>query len=216
MAFEQDLRLPEIGTIPDDSPNALTFGWSRRRAFLVISRGVLKYCDDEEVDAAAAHELDHLAHNDFVVMTLITAIVIMFFVVADWSFRMAGAASDSDDDEGNPLVAAVLVTGVVAYAMYLLAHLISLLVSRCREFWADQFSASATSRPYALAVALVKLAYGLAVEGVGLTRKKGGKHDARPANNPMIFDGRMARSLAVKADTPDGRLSKEAIKDTLA
>jgi hypothetical protein len=142
----------------------------------------------------------------------------MFFVVAEWAWRLMEAMSeDSDsDDEGNPLLAAIFVVGVLAFALYLISNMISLLVSRYREYRSDEFSAKATSKPNALASALVKMAYGLSIEGAGLSRSKQGERDAKFANSLMIFDGKMARSLAAKATMEGGKLSKRGIKETMS
>jgi Zn-dependent protease with chaperone function len=155
VCVERGIPLPRFGLIDDGTPNAFTFGHWPRNARLVITRGILDLLTPEEQQAVVAHELGHIARWDFVIMTLAAAVPLILYVLADATWRSAGEA----DDEGAAYVVAV---GVVSYVAYLVSHFIVLLLSRAREYLADEFSASATGDPDHLASALVKIAYGLA------------------------------------------------------
>jgi Zn-dependent protease with chaperone function len=147
--------LPRFGLIDDGTPNAFTFGHLPRNARLVITRGILDLLTPEEQQAVVAHELGHIARWDFVIMTWAAAIPLVLYVLSDATWRGAGEA----DDEAAAYLVAV---GVVSYAAYLASQFVVLLLSRVREYLADQFSASVTGDPDQLASALVKIAYGLA------------------------------------------------------
>ena len=152
---ERGIPLPRCGLIDDGTPNAFTFGHWPRNARLVITRGILDLLTLEEQQAVVAHELGHIARWDFVIMTVAATVPLVLYILSDATWRGAGEA----DDEGAALLVAV---GVVSYAAYLVSQFIVLLLSRAREYLADQFSASVTGDPDHLASALVKIAYGLA------------------------------------------------------
>ncbi len=112
--------------------------------------------------------------------------------------------------------------GVVSYAAYLASQFIVLLLSRVREYLADQFSASVTGDPDQLASALVKIAYGLAQPTeVAWTKKNEQAAQERAAARRRsgakafgIFDPNTAQALAlVEAGT--GGVSMEAITEAM-
>ena len=69
----QNLPVPRFGIIDDGNPNAFTFGHYPGDARLVITRGLLELLAPEEVNSVVGHELGHIAHWDFVVMTIAAA-----------------------------------------------------------------------------------------------------------------------------------------------
>jgi Zn-dependent protease with chaperone function len=215
MAAHEGVAMPKFGLVLDDNPNAFTFGWTRNRSFLVLTRGVFKYCDDDEVEAVAAHEVGHIVHNDFVVMTVITAVVLLFYVVVVGA-RMVMYTSRGGGRNAGQVAAVAAIVFVVSYAVYILANYISLLISRYREYWADEFSGKTTRRPNSLSSALVKIAYGLAVQGRGLDGKAKRQYETRHSSALGIFNANAAKALAVQAATANGRVEPEAIKETMA
>jgi Zn-dependent protease with chaperone function len=209
------VRMPQVGIVPDDNPNAFTFGWTRNSGHIALTRGVFKYCDDEEAEAVAAHEVGHIVHNDFVVMTVVSAVVLLFFVVYLACRTLVWSRSGGSRDSGKA-EAAALVIMVVSYIVYLLSNFIALIVSRYREYWADEFSGQSTRNPNKLSSALVKIAYGLATEGQGMSPKDRSKVEGRHGTTLGIFNVTTARALAAQAATADGAVSKEAVKETMA
>src|SRR6056297_905345 len=79
-----DIKPPTFGIIHDLSPNAFTFGWTKNSANIVITDGILDLLDEDEQTSVVAHELGHIVHNDFIVMTVASAIPILFYTI----FRM--------------------------------------------------------------------------------------------------------------------------------
>jgi heat shock protein HtpX len=78
---------------------------------------------------------------------------------------------------------------------YIVSHYIVLLLSRIREFYADQYSGNVTGDPDALSTALVKIAYGMAAA----KDDEDSKDDARMIAGRAfgIFDPKIAQSLAL-------------------
>ena len=154
---QKNLKQPRLGIIDDQNPTAFTYGTLPNNARVVVSQGLFTYLDDDEIAAVYAHELGHVVHWDFAVMTLASTLVqicYLFFVFA----RRIGQQSDKAKD-------ALQALSLAAYLFYLVGTFLLLYLSRIREYFADHFAAQATGNPNALSRALVKIAYGLVEEG---------------------------------------------------
>ncbi len=154
MCENHNIPLPRFGIIEDGNPNAFTFGHYPANARLVVTRGLLDICDEQEVQAVIAHELGHITHWDFVVMTIAATVPLVLYMI--YRFGIHAGARSRKGGGGVVLVA------VAAFVAYIISQYIVLGLSRLREYYADEFSAEATRNPNALASALVKIAYGLA------------------------------------------------------
>lgn len=156
LCADRRLRLPRIGIVESETPNAFTFGHVPRDANVVVTTGLLKILGPDEIDAVLAHEMGHVANWDFVIMTLAALVPLVLYEFYRAALRGTNAPANGDSNSRVP-------PGVVqgAYAAYLLSRCLVLLLSRTREYSADQFSARATGDPDALARALVKISYGM-------------------------------------------------------
>ena len=156
VCHERGLREPRFGVIEDGNPNAFTFGHYPGNARVVITRGILDLCDENERRAVVAHELGHIVHWDFVVMTVAATIPLVLYYI----YRF-GLYSGRGRSRGKAGGAAVLVA-IGAFVAYIISQYVVMFLSRVREYYADQYSAVTTRNPNALATALMKIAYGLA------------------------------------------------------
>lgn len=155
---EKNLTLPRLGIINDQNPTAFTYGSLPNQARLVVSQGIFTYLDDDEVATVYAHELGHIVHWDFAVMTLASTLVQLCYLIYI-------AASNLGRSGGDKAKAATGYVAAVAYIFYLVGTYLLLYLSRTREYFADHFAAETTGNPNGLSRALVKIAYGVVEEG---------------------------------------------------
>jgi heat shock protein HtpX len=200
---EKNIPIPRLGLIHDGNPNAFTFGHYPGDARLVVTTGLLEMLNDGEKQAVVAHELGHIAHWDFVVMTVAAAVPLALYILARSLIRGRGR-------KGRSGGYAVLV-GVISYVAYIVSHYIVLLLSRVREYYADQFAGEVTQKPNALSTALVKVAYGLAAAPKG---KKKDNTRMVAAQAFGIFDPKVAQSLAL-ASAGSGAITAEAMESAM-
>ena len=197
------IPIPTFGIIEDGNPNAFTFGHYPGNARVVVTRGLVEMLEPDELHAVIAHELGHIKHWDFVVMTIASAIPVALYMI--WRFGMGRRRGR---DSGYAVVVAI-----GAYVAYVLSQYIALLLSRVREYYADYYSAHDTGKPNALASALVKIAYGLAklppkAEG---EKDKGFAHSAAAGASSLgIFSFSAAVPFAISSLGANGQMSPTA------
>jgi len=208
---------PRFGIIPDGNPNAFAYGRTRRDARVVVTAGLLEMLSPEEAQAVVAHELGHVEHRDFIVMTAAQAAPLILYIVYVWTRRVRGSYA--------------WVVSLGAYAVYILSQYIVLLLSRTREFFADEASAQATRNPNLLSSALVKICYGLARSPAAASghfampksdgdQKKDGKKkrwiDPAMATAAMgIASARESSAFAMAASDATGSFSSAAMADAM-
>ncbi len=158
---QKNLKEPRLGIIPDDNPTAFTYGALPNGARLVVSRGLFKYLDDDEIATVYAHELGHIVHWDFAVMTLASTLVQICYLVYEYIGEMA----DRFGGDNKQIKQGARAAALTAYVFYLIGQYLVLYLSRVREYYADHFAAEVTGNPNGLSRALVKIAYGIVEEG---------------------------------------------------
>ncbi|MBD2042255.1 zinc metalloprotease HtpX [Microcoleus sp. FACHB-672] len=155
---EKQLKQPRLGIIDDENPTAFTYGSLPNTARVVVSQGLFTYLDDDEVATVYAHELGHVVHWDFAVMTLASTLVQIVYLIYIFARRMGRSGGEKMKD-------AFATAAMVAYVFYVAGTYLVLYLSRTREYFADHFAAEVTGNPNALSRALVKIAYGILEEG---------------------------------------------------
>ncbi len=153
---EKNIKHPKLGIIDDQNPTAFTYGSLPNTARLVVSQGLFTYLDDDEVATVYAHELGHIVHWDFAVMTLASTLVQITYLIYIYA-RNANRFGDKVKDVAQGVA-------IIAYVFYLVGTYLILYLSRTREYYADHFAAETTGNPNGLSRALVKIAYGIVEE----------------------------------------------------
>ncbi|MEJ5326989.1 MAG: zinc metalloprotease HtpX [Candidatus Bathyarchaeia archaeon] len=162
LAEKSGVPMPRLALAPDNTPNAFVFGTSAKNATLAVHEGLLRTLNKDEIRAVIAHELGHIRHKDFVVMTVLSALPLIAYLIAQFAMRagMYSSYSRRRDREGNA-GAVLLIIGVVSFIVYLITFLSVRWLSRLREHYADAYSAYLTGSPRSLASGLAKITYGL-------------------------------------------------------
>lgn len=151
---EKRLNTPRLGIIDDQNPTAFTYGSLPNQARLVVSQGIFTYLADDEVATVYAHELGHIVHWDFAIMTIAATLVQITYLIYTFARRFC---SKNDNKIGDVINMAAL----GAYIFYFIGTYLTLYLSRTREYFADHFAAQVTGNPNGLSRALVKIAYGI-------------------------------------------------------
>lgn len=153
---EFGISMPKLGIIPDNNPNAFTYGSGKWNSRIIVTEGIFKFLDEGERAAVYAHELGHIRNHDFIIMTIASTLLQVIYEIYYFSKEASKKRSSSSGKKGNPLI----IVMIVAYIFYVVGNYILLYLSRVREYYADEFSAKHTDAN-ALAQALIKIALGI-------------------------------------------------------
>ena len=163
LADKSGLPMPRLAIVPNNTPNAFTFGRTTGSATLAVHEGLLRQLNEAEVKGVIAHELGHIKHKDYIVMTVLSALPLIAYIIAQVTLRAGAFSSGSRRNSKDNSGAALLVIGAISFAVYIITFLIVMRLSRLREHYADAFSAYITHSPRELASALAKITYGLSI-----------------------------------------------------
>ena len=147
-----NMEKPRVGIADSDVPNAFATGRSAKRSVIVVTTGLLKRLDPEELEGVLAHELSHVAHRDVTVMTIASFTAIL----AGFMMRSAMWGSFSRNRDQNAALVFLAIT-VVSVVVYFVSYILMRALSRYRELGADRGAALLTGKPSALARALQKI-----------------------------------------------------------
>jgi heat shock protein HtpX len=139
LAALADVPKPRVSVKASETPNAYTMGWTAASATIVVTTALVDLLDDPELEAVLAHELAHVINRDAMVMSS-----------AAFVPRVGSAIFDM-----VPLLSPL---GAV---VYLFGTLLTVSLSRYREYSADRGSAVLTGAPEQLMSALQKITHGV-------------------------------------------------------
>jgi heat shock protein HtpX len=161
LAIGSGLQKPKLYLIDDGAPNAFATGRDPKHASIAVTRGLLDKLDRAELEGVMAHELSHIANRDIRTMLLAAVLagtVVLFADVLLRWLRFGGARRGRRDRDGGAAPFILIVALVLAVVGPIVARLITLAVSREREYLADASAAMLTRYPPGLASALRKIA----------------------------------------------------------
>lgn len=163
LASKSGLPMPKLAVVPDETPNAFVFGRTSKEATLAVHEGLLKKLSKDEIKGVIGHELGHIKHKDFIVMTILSALPLLAYLIARATWEVGRLAPASKKKEEGSIKAAFLAVAIISYIVYIVSLLCVMGLSRLREHYADAYSAYATGSPRSLQSALAKITYGLSL-----------------------------------------------------
>jgi heat shock protein HtpX len=164
LADKSGQPMPKLAIVPDKTPNAFVFGRTANGATLAVHEGLLQNLNENEVKGVIGHELGHLKHKDYIVMTVLSALPLIAYLAARamWQTAWLSGGSSRRKNEGD-IGAALFIIGIISYVVYIISLLCVMRLSRLREHYADAYSAYVTNSPESLESALAKITYGLSL-----------------------------------------------------
>jgi len=156
-----DMDKPRVAIAPADMPNAFATGRNSKNAVLVVTEGLRRRLDSDELEGVLAHELSHVAHKDVQVMTYASLLAIVAGLLVRFAFysELFGGGRRSNDQNAAIILFAIMAVSAVVYAI---SFLLIRLLSRYRELAADRSGALLTGQPSKLISALQKVSSGMA------------------------------------------------------
>lgn len=157
MCERNNIKLPELYYIQNNSLNAFATGRSQNDAAVVVTSGLLNSMPLDEISGVIGHELSHIVHKDILITSFVTTLVGVFTIMAAFA-RNASYYGTSNRRNSNSSL--ILIFGLVAsLVMPIVGTLIKMAVSRSREYMADATGGEICGSPQLLAKALYRISH---------------------------------------------------------
>ena len=164
LATKSGIPTPKLATVSDPTPNAFVFGRTTRDATLAVHEGLLTQLNKEEIRGVIGHELGHIKHKDFLVMTALSSLPLIAYMIWLVTYPAARLMTDGGRKrEGVDIRVVLWLFAIVSYVVYIISLLFVMRLSRLREHYADAYSAYVTESPRDLESGLTKITYGLSL-----------------------------------------------------
>jgi heat shock protein HtpX len=153
------LPVPKIYIINDTAPNAFATGRNAEHAVVAVTVGLLQKLDKAELEGVIAHELSHIGNRDILLATLVTVMVGIVVLLADWFRRWSLFGRRKSSSERSGQIELVITIAAIVFSILapIFAYMMQFAISRKREFLADADGALLTRYPEGLARALEKI-----------------------------------------------------------
>lgn len=161
LAGEAGIPMPRVGIIQHKSmaniPNAFATGRGPRSALLAVTPKIQQILTDDELEGVLAHEIAHIKNRDMLTMTIGSFAVMIASAILNNAFFISifGGMRDNNENGGGFVVYLALIA--VTFLVYIVGTIVTMAISRYREFSADRGSAYITRNPDALIRALEKI-----------------------------------------------------------
>lgn len=156
MSLASGLPMPRLYVMKSEQINAFASGRSPKHAVICVTSGCLQKLNKQEIEGVIAHEMSHIANYDIRFMTLTAVLVGMISIIAEIFLRSLWF-SGNNDNKGKGGAMLIILGIVLAILAPIVAQLVSLAISRKREFTADATGVKFTRYPSGLISALRKI-----------------------------------------------------------
>lgn len=155
----QKMPVPKLYVIEDSAMNAFATGRDPEHAVICATTGLLSKLNRSEIEGVVAHELSHVRNYDILLMSVVSILVGLIALLADWMMRMSFWGNKKRDNNNDNQLGAImaLLAFILALLSPFIAQLIQLAISRRREFLADASGVEMTKNPEGLIKALSKI-----------------------------------------------------------
>lgn len=155
MSLASGLPMPKVYVMNSEQINAFASGRDPEHAVICFTTGALHKLNKQELEGIVAHEMSHIANYDIRFMTLTAVLVGMVSIVAQMFLRNLWIAGERREGKGNIIL--IIIAVFAAILAPIAAQLVSLAISRKREFTADATGVKFTRYPLGLKKALEKI-----------------------------------------------------------
>jgi len=165
LAEEANLPMPKVGIIEHEAmaniPNAFATGRGPHHAVIAVTPKIRELLSAPELEAVLAHEMSHIKNRDMLTMTIGSFAVMIASAILNNSFMIAlfGGMKDNDNNGGGVAIYFLMI--IITFLIYILGTIVTMAISRYREYAADRGSAYLTQHPDSLISALKRISSGV-------------------------------------------------------
>jgi heat shock protein HtpX len=145
--------MPKVYVIEADYMNAFASGYSEKSAMVAITVGLMRKLNRAETQAVMAHEISHIQHGDIKLTLTVGVLANIMLMVIDILFYNT-IYRRRHNSEGNRFFLIVI---ILRYVLPIITTLLTLYLSRTREFMADAGAVKLMRDNSPMASALMKI-----------------------------------------------------------
>lgn len=175
--------MPKVFIIEANYMNAFASGYSEKSAMVAITRGLMEKLDRAELQAVMAHELSHIRHHDTKVTLMVAILSNILLIVVDLLFYNVIFRRDREGD--NRLFTIVI---ILRYLLPLITVMLTLFLSRTREYMADAGCVELMRDNEPMARALLKISQDHQVHAEEYTQEYGQTPHEQVRQASYLFD----------------------------
>lgn len=146
--------MPKVYIIEANYMNAFASGYSEKSAMVAITSGLIAKLDRSELQAVMAHELSHIRHGDIKLTLMASVLSNILLIAVDMLFYSAVFSRGRRREGSNGLIIAII---MLRYLLPITTVLLTLYLSRTREYLADAGCVELMRDNVPLAHALLKI-----------------------------------------------------------
>lgn len=143
--------MPRVFIIEREYMNAFASGYSEKSAMVAITRGLMQKLNREEIAAVMAHELTHIRHKDIKLNLSVMVTTQIVAIVLQTAYFAFGSSRSRDSGKF------ALVLLLLMYLFSFVSMILSMWLSRTREYMADAGAVQLQRNNIPLATALMKI-----------------------------------------------------------
>lgn len=158
ISIASGLPMPKLFIMDSEEINAFASGRDPKHAVICFTSGALKRLNKQELEGIMAHEMAHVANYDIRFMTLTAIMIGMISILAQLFLRSLWFGNVGGGNRDGKIQIFLILIGIIfAILAPITAQLVSLAISRKREYAADATGVKFTRYPQGLADALRKI-----------------------------------------------------------
>jgi len=157
MSIASGLPMPKVYVMDSQQINAFASGRNPAHAVICVTTGALQKLNKQELEGVIAHEMSHIANFDIRFMTLAAILVGLIAMIAQIFLRSLHFSGGNDRDKGKTQLLILILALLAAIIAPIASQLVSLAISRKREFGADATAVKFTRYSPGLKSALQKI-----------------------------------------------------------
>jgi heat shock protein HtpX len=154
LCISRGIPMPKLKLMESEALNAFATGLNEKQYSITVTRGLLKWLNDAEIESVLGHELTHIRNGDVRMMVCAVVIVGVISFFGELIFRgMRGFRGERGKGAGLIILIALAIVAIC----WILSIVIQFALSRKRELLADAGSVELTKNPDAMISALRKI-----------------------------------------------------------
>ncbi|KTC87272.1 MULTISPECIES: zinc metalloprotease HtpX [Legionella] len=177
--------MPKVYIIEANYMNAFASGYSEKSAMVAITRGLMEKLDRAEMQAVMAHELSHIRHHDIKLTLMVAVLSNIMLIVVDILFYSVIFRNDNDRRGQNQFV---LVITLLRYILPIITVVLTLFLSRTREYMADSGAVELMRDNEPMARALLKISEDNQLHAAEYVQEYGNTAHEQLRQSSYLFD----------------------------